>query len=89
MGNISTVTAGSNLITFDQTSYTFDGQVFVVYQGGISSSFNFGRFSWGKMNVSRNINPSTFNFYGEDGITGLSTSALVTRSNPLKFNNYV
>ena len=89
VGNISTVTAGSNLITFDSTAYTFDGQEFVVYQGGISSSFNFGRFSWGKMNVSRNISPSTFNFYGEDGITGLSTSALVTRFNPLKFNNYV
>ena len=88
VGSISTVTMGSNL-TFDSTAYTFDGQEFVVYQGGISSSFNFGRFSWGKMNVSRNISPSTFNFYGEDGITGLSTSALVTRFNPLKFNNYV
>jgi len=89
VGNISTVTAGGNLITFDQTDFTFDGQVFTIYQGGISSSFNFGRFSWGKINVSRNIEPGTFNFYGEDGITGLSTSAVVTRLNPLKFNNYV
>ena len=89
VGSISTVTAGGNLITFDSTAYTFDGREFFVYQGGISSSFNFGRFSWGKMNVSRSLEPSTFNFYGEDGITGLSTSALVTRFNPLKFNNYV
>ena len=89
VGSISTVSFGTTTITFDSTQFTFDGQVFTVYQGGISSSHNFGRFSWGQISVSRGANPKSFNFYGEKGYVGINTSGLVTRSNPLKFNNYV
>ena len=80
---------GTTTITFDSTQFTFDSQVFTVYQGGISSSHNFGRFSWGQIGVSRGTNTKSFNFYGEEGYAGINTSGLVTRFNPLKFNNYV
>jgi len=89
VGSISTVSFGTTTITFDSTQFTFDSQVFTVYQGGISSSHNFGRFSWGQIGVSRGINAKSFNFYGEEGYAGINTSGLVTRFNPLKFNNYV
>lgn len=54
-----------------------------------TNTSNMGNFSWGKINVSRALVPSEFNFYGNGGLIGISTSALVTRFNPLKFNNYV
>ena len=50
---------------------------------------NMGNYSWGKIDVSRSINPNQFNLYSENGLTGISTSALVTRFNPLKFDNYL
>ena len=89
VGSISTVSFGTTTITFDSTQFKFDSQVFTVYQGGISSSHNFGRFSWGQIGVSRGTNTKSFNFYGEEGYAGINTSGLVTRFNPLKFNNYV
>ena len=89
VGSISTVSFGTTTITFDSTQFTFDSQVFTVYQGGISTSHNFGRFSWGQIGVSRGTNTKSFNFYGEKGYAGINTSGLVTRFNPLKFNNYV
>lgn len=89
VGSISTVSFGTTEITFDSDQFTFDSQVFTVYQGGISSSHNFGKFSWGQIGVSRGTNGKSFNFYGEDGYVGIKTSGLVTRLNPLKFNNYV
>ena len=89
VGSISTISFGTTEITFDSTQFTFDSQAFTVYQGGISSSHNFGRFSWGQIGVSRGVNGKSFNFYGEKGYAGINTSGLVTRFNSLKFNNYV
>ena len=54
-----------------------------------TNTSNMGNYSWGKIKVSRELIPSQFNFYGDNGLIGISTSALVTRFNPLKFNNYV
>jgi hypothetical protein len=89
VGSISTVSFGTTTITFDSNEFTFDSQVYTVYQGGISSSHNFGKFSWGQIGVTRGADEKSFNFYGEKGYAGISTSGLVTRLNPLKFNSYV
>ncbi len=90
VGPISTISfsQGTNIITFDSTEYTFDSNTFDVYNGGISSSRNFGHFSWGKIVLTTQIRGTSFNSYNNDGVIGLSTSTLITRKNPLKFNNY-
>jgi len=46
-----------------------------------------GEFSWGKI-ILDNSPSKVYNFYGDNGISGISTSALVTRYEPLKYNNY-
>lgn len=89
VGSISTISFGSTVISFDSTAYTYDSQDFIVYQGGISSSFNFGSYSWGKIGLSTDrLNPAGYPYYGENGYAGISTGALITRTNSLKFKNY-
>jgi len=89
ISGISTVDFASTLITFDSTNYTFDSQTFAVYAGGISSSAYLGSYSWGKIDLAGRTNPQSFNFYGEDGYSGISSSGLVTRYNPLKYKDYI
>ena len=48
-----------------------------------------GEFSWGKINFSGRTKRESFNFYGDNGYTGISSSGLVTRFNPLKYTNYL
>jgi hypothetical protein len=88
VGGISTISFGSTFITFDSESYTFDSRTVTVYQGGISSNFGFGEFSWGKIDFGTRIESDSFNSYNDGGYAGLSTGALVTRSQSLRYNNY-
>ena len=90
VGGFSTITLGNNNITFDSTIFTFDSQVFRIYQGGIGTAYNFGKFSWGKIDISDRTtsDDNEFNFYGENGYSGINTSAVIQRFNPLKYNNY-
>jgi len=88
VGGISTISFGSTFITFDSESYTFDSRTVTVYQGGISSNFSFGEFSWGKIDFGTRIESDSFNSYNDGGYAGLSTGALVTRSQSLRYNNY-
>jgi hypothetical protein len=56
---------------------------------GIVSSFNyFGNFSWGKIQLTGRSENNEFNFYGQHGVGGISTSAYVIREIPLKSKNY-
>ena len=84
----STVTFNNLSLSFDSTTFTFDSNTFDVLSGGISSDRNFGNFSWGKIELTTPLKKNSFNFYGDNGYSGISTSAIVTRSNPLKFKNY-
>lgn len=59
---------------------------------GFGSGQFFGEFSWGKIstitnNVNRRKNPKSFEWYN-NGISGISSSASLTRLNPLKFRDY-
>ena len=60
---------------------------------GITTSDFFGSFSWGKIEINARGESNSYNAYTLSGIggegTGISTSTLVTRSNFLKFKNYV
>jgi hypothetical protein len=87
VGSLGTETFSSTLITFDSTTYTFDTRVFTVYAGGITTAFNFGNFSWGKIFFEDSI-VNEFYSYTRNSYTGISTSGLVQRFNPLKFTDY-
>ena len=89
VGSLSTESFSSTVLTFDETTYTFDSQEFTVYAGGVSTSFSFGDFSWGKIELGGRSNPQSYSFHGLRGYTGISTSGIVQRSVPLKYNNYV
>ena len=77
-------------IKFDSTGYTFDagGGNYTTFSGGISTESHMGDYSWGKIELGSRSNPQSFNFYGNRGVTGISTSAIVRRVAPLKSKNY-
>ena len=67
---------------------------FVYGFSGITTSDNFGSFSWGRIDITARAELNSYNAYTLGGIgiserTGISTSTLVTRSNFLKFKNYI
>ena len=67
---------------------------FVYGFSGITTSNNFGSFSWGRIDITAREKSNSYNSYTLGGIgvsegTGISTSTLITRSNFLKFKNYI
>ena len=73
---------------------TFGTRIFVnvdtVGTGiGTTTAPNMGTYSWGKIVLDVRTESNEFNFYGDNGVTGISTSAVVTRFNSLKFKNYI
>ena len=61
---------------------------------GITTSDFFGNYSWGRIDITARAESNSYNSYTLGGIgisegTGISTSTLVTRSNSLKFKNYI
>ena len=49
---------------------------------------NMGEYSWGKIMFEGRTTPFAFDFYGTNGVTGISTGGLVSRFNPLKYTDY-
>ena len=92
ISGISTVTFSSTNITFDSTAFTFDSTGIGSgsgYSGGIATSNYFGNFSWGRIELTGRTKENTYNFYGNNGVGGISTSGAVKRTLPLKFQNYI
>lgn len=88
---ISTVDFSSTTITFDSTLYDFSSIGIGTGVGtflGISTSNYYGNFSWGKVILSEPLENGPFNSYTLNGIGGISTSAFVNRTAPLKYLNY-
>ena len=48
-----------------------------------------GNYSWGRVDLTGRVQSYTYNFYGDNGVIGITTSGLVRRTNPLKFRNYI
>ena len=57
---------------------------------GFGQSNFYGNYSWGRVvfGARPNTSGSTFNAYTNDGVTGLTTSAILRRLYPLKSKNY-
>lgn len=67
---------------------------FVYGFSGITTSDNFGTFSWGRIDIAARVESNAYNSYTLGGIgvsegTGISTSTLITRSHFLKSKNYI
>ena len=48
----------------------------------------FGNYSFGRIETTARTSTSAFNFYNQDGVSGITTSALVRRFVPLKITDY-
>jgi hypothetical protein len=80
----------STLITFDSIVYTFDSIGGIsTYSGDILSANNFGEFSWGKVSLAFRSKENSYEFYGNGGVGGISTSTVVKRTTPMRFSNYI
>ena len=55
---------------------------------GITSSTDFGSYSWGKIDLSSRSVSTSYNAYTSNGVTGLSTGSSVERFASLKFKSY-
>jgi len=56
---------------------------------GIGYSNYYGDFSWGRILLKSRTKPESYNAYTNEGYTGISTGAIVTRTAPLKYFNYL
>ena len=55
---------------------------------GIGLTEFYGDFSWGKITLGSRTNAAAFDAYTRKGATGVSTGAIVTRVEPLKYQDY-
>jgi hypothetical protein len=55
---------------------------------GMGYSNFYGEFSWGKINTPTRKIPQNFDSYNKSGISGLSTGAVIQRTNPLRYIGY-
>ena len=92
ISGVGTINFSSTLITFDSTSsvFTFDniGSVGTGFTGVVTPSNYFGNFSWGKIQLTARTESNQFDFYGDRRSGGITTSAIVQRTKPLKFKKY-
>ena len=54
-----------------------------------TTSYSFGNFSWGRIVLTTRAKENSYNFYGNNGVGGISTSGVVKRTLPLKFEKYI
>jgi hypothetical protein len=55
---------------------------------GLALTTFYGEFSWGRIGIAERPLPESFNAYTSYGIDGISTSAVIKRSNPLRYIGY-
>ncbi len=97
ISGISTFNFSSSSIYFDSTNYSFDNQNFDIgggsdvsigYTGPFINRPFLGEFSWGRIDVKGRSKTNTYTFEGQNGVLGINTGPLVTRTNRLSFKNY-
>ena len=97
ISGISTFTFASNSIYFDSTNYTFDNQNSDIgggsnsgagYTGGFINRPFLGNFSWGRIELQGRSELNQYPFFGQNGVLGIGTGSLVTRTNSLRSKNY-
>jgi len=97
---MSTITFDSSYITMDSEIYTMDNAVAgsgSTYDGTVNTPVGIGNYSWGKLQTKSKLQ-NNYKFYGGNGIgvgetstsaTGIHTSSIVRRFEPLRSINYI
>jgi hypothetical protein len=56
---------------------------------GIDSGNFFGEYSWGRIRLSGRSKDKEYSAYTLNGVTGITTSTILKRTNPLRFSKYI
>ena len=56
---------------------------------GINTYNFFGEYSWGKIQLKSRVKNIEYNAYTFNGVSGLTTSTILKRTNPLRFSDYI
>jgi hypothetical protein len=56
---------------------------------GINTENFFGEYSWGKIKLKSRVKNVAYNAHTFNGISGLTTSTILKRTNPLRFSKYI
>jgi hypothetical protein len=89
---IGIATVGTAVTTIRRVSARVSGISTISGYSGVgigTTAISFGNFSWGKIVLLGRSKENTYNFYGNVGVGGISTSGVVKRTLPLKFENYI
>jgi len=89
---IGIATVGTATTTIRRVSARVSGISTISGYSGVgigTTAISFGNFSWGKIVLLGRSKENTYNFYGNIGVGGISTSGVVKRTLPLKFENYI
>jgi hypothetical protein len=87
---ISTVGTATTIVR--RVSATVSGISTISGYSGVgigTTTIRFGNFSWGKIELTSRTKENSYNFYGNVGVGGISTSGVVKRTNPLRFSDYI
>ena len=90
---VSISTSVSGISTYIRRVFAKVNQFNYSFSGITTSDF-FGSFSWGRIDLEARSGLNSYTAYTGSGIgitegSGISTSTMVTRSNSLKFKNYI
>ena len=55
---------------------------------GIGNTEFYGEYSWGRIDLGTRVSAQAFNAYTLKGTVGITTSAVITRTQPLKYKHY-
>ena len=55
---------------------------------GMTTSYYFGNYEWGKIKIVKRADQSVLPAYNSNGYTGITTSPIVIRKEPLRYYNY-
>jgi hypothetical protein len=89
---IGIATVGTATTMVRRVSATVSGISTISGYSGVgigTTTIKFGNFSWGKIVLTSRTKENTYNFYGNVGVGGISTSGVVKRTNPLRFSDYI
>ena len=56
---------------------------------GLGISNFYGEYSWGRITLGPRSKNNTYNAYTKNGFVGIATGSTISRSNPLKYLNYI
>jgi hypothetical protein len=89
---IGIATVGTATTTIRRVNAIVSGISTISGYSGVgigTTSISFGNFSWGRIELTSRTKENTYNFYGNVGVGGISTSGVVKRTLPLRFENYI